>query len=148
MTTNQAERDKKEAEESMKSLQTTLYAGELSTQENLQHLHPELIKQIVEQVWPIAFASGCSHARRPIKIEKDKPESWPPNLEMVLGFNYKTKSMEFAQMQGSLDWIHSCMKDCTAGPIEITHWLPLSIVEGGVMRIDPENQITEEVNNG
>jgi len=29
----------------------TVFAGELSTQDNLKHLHPELVNQIVQQTW-------------------------------------------------------------------------------------------------
>ncbi len=28
-----------------------VFAGELSTQDNLKHLHPELVNQIVQQTW-------------------------------------------------------------------------------------------------
>jgi hypothetical protein len=36
-----------------------------------------------------SFLAGCKHARTPIKIDKDKPESWPPDGKVVLIF-FKT----------------------------------------------------------
>ena len=49
--TEARDKEQPEAKPEAEEVEFTLFAGELSTQENLSRLHPELVCQIVQQTW-------------------------------------------------------------------------------------------------
>lgn len=101
-----------------------LFAGELSTQDNLKHLHPELVAQIVKQVWPVAYTQGRADAWRWIPVSERLPERNDQYLCMVYT---KLDDPEDSFTSYIVEvWIDGHWDTFD----NITHWLPITLPGG------------------
>lgn len=99
-----------------------LWAGELSTNDNLKHLHPSLVQQIVDQTWPVAYEQGRADAWRWRKYPEEKP-----NVDETV-FVYSVFNHDC-----SVGWFNKLIEgpECfinESGQIpEVSHWLPIKL---------------------
>ena len=108
-----------------------LFAGELSTQDNLKHLHPELVAQIVKQVWPVAYTQGRADAWRWREIYTEGyPELMTPVLLYREGQPAMTGWVDRENDEHGAIFFSTQNGDEELPHDYFTHWLPIKLPGG------------------